>query len=275
MDPHDRFAEDLGAYVLGVLPAGDRAALEAHLSGCAACTAELRRLAPVPAALARSVPQVDPPAALRARVLSSVASVHGDVARPDAAAPAVRRGSPALMWLPVAASLLLAVVSSAYAWRLSGRMADLERGLADANARALAGEARLVEVRRTVDDAQSAVTILTSDDVVRVTLAGLPTAPGATARAFVSASRGVLFTGAGLPPPPSGRVYQLWVVTPQQQAISAGLVTADSAGRVNHIFNSPVGQPFAVAVTDEPPGGSTAPTGSKHLIGLAPASTPL
>ncbi len=46
----------LGAYALGQLPAGERAALEAHLEGCQACRAEAESLG----AVARLLPLADP-----------------------------------------------------------------------------------------------------------------------------------------------------------------------------------------------------------------------
>ena len=48
---HEQMRVNLGAYVLGQLPEDESAALEAHLDGCAACTAELGELTPVAAAL--------------------------------------------------------------------------------------------------------------------------------------------------------------------------------------------------------------------------------
>jgi hypothetical protein len=48
--------ESLGAYVLGQLPADERAATSAHLEGCAACRAEVESLAP----LAELLPLADP-----------------------------------------------------------------------------------------------------------------------------------------------------------------------------------------------------------------------
>jgi len=43
----------LGAYVLGALDRDERAALEAHIAGCATCHAELDRLTPLPGLLSR------------------------------------------------------------------------------------------------------------------------------------------------------------------------------------------------------------------------------
>jgi len=48
--------ESLGAYVLGQLPADERAATSAHIEGCAACRAEVESLAP----LAKLLPLADP-----------------------------------------------------------------------------------------------------------------------------------------------------------------------------------------------------------------------
>ena len=265
---HDaRFDEHAGLYVLGALTRGECEAFEAHLHGCEACSAEVRRLTPVASALSLGVPQVDPPLDLRRRVIAAIAPSQ---------APANRAGhasqTTGWSWMPVAASLALAVGVSAYAWRLNDRLtmriAVLEQGLADAVARAAAGEQRLVEVRNPLATAQSAMAILSAVDVLRVDLSGQPAAPAATARAFVSGSRGILFTASALPALPAGRVYQLWVVTPTAP-VSAGLLTPDSAGNVNQIFVAPpaAARPVAVAVTDEPAGGVPLPTGRFQVMG--------
>jgi hypothetical protein len=73
--------ESLGAHALGRLPDDERAALEAHLDGCAACRAELASLAGV----ARLLPLADPehfdstptpPSSLADRVVATIRSEH-------------------------------------------------------------------------------------------------------------------------------------------------------------------------------------------------------
>lgn len=95
-------------------------------------------------------------------------------------------------------------------------------------------------------------------------------APSATARAFWSRTRGLVFTASNLPAPPPGRAYQLWVLTNQPAPISAGMLALDASGRVNVRFNTPLDlpRPVAMAVTLEPEGGMPAPTGDKYLVGL-------
>ena len=51
-----RYQEQIGAFLLGKLDEGERMAMQAHLSGCPVCQAEVRELEPVVAALADAAP---------------------------------------------------------------------------------------------------------------------------------------------------------------------------------------------------------------------------
>jgi anti-sigma-K factor RskA len=134
---------------------------------------------------------------------------------------------------------------------------------------ALAGY--VVELRRGARSDQLIAAVLAAPDLARIDLAGQPTAPTASARAFWSRSRGLVFTASNLPVAPAGRVYQLWVLSAQPAPTSAGLLKPDASGRVTATFNTPADlpQPVAMAVTLEPEGGVPAPTGDKYLVGLA------
>lgn len=211
--------------------------------------------------LGQAVPQVDPPLTLRARVLESVAG------RQPARAAAPR---PAVWQLATAASLVLAAGLGLYTSQLRGRISSLEDELRDTRARANAADQRVADAQRTAAGAQNSVAVLTAPDVARIDLAGQPpVAPQASARAFWSRSRGMVFTASNLPPLPAGRIYQLWVVTSQPAPLSAGLLTPDAQGSVSETFSTPpdIPQPVALAVTIEPAGGVSAPTGEKYLIG--------
>lgn len=173
-----------------------------------------------------------------------------------------------MAWLAAAASLVLAAGLTIYAGQLRSRISTLEDELRDARARADATEQQMADAQTAATEARSAVTVLTAPDVARIDLAGQAIAPQASARAFWSRSRGMVFTASSLPPLPVGRTYQLWVVTTQAQPISAGLLTPDAAGNVSDIFNtSPDLQPAAIAVTIEPAGGVLSPTGERYLVG--------
>jgi len=53
MSTHEELQRSLGSYVLGALEPSERAQVEAHLSGCRACTQELASYAGLPALLSR------------------------------------------------------------------------------------------------------------------------------------------------------------------------------------------------------------------------------
>ena len=246
-------------YVLGALDAAERRAFEAHLATCLTCQQELRALQPVADALALAVPQRTPRPELRHRVLASAPGRPSSV--PSAAV------SPRI-WLPLAASIVLAAILGAAAWRLQSRVADLEARLEQSERRSADAQQQVADARRVADDARAALAILSAPDLVRIDLAGQTPAPGATARALWSRENGMVFTAADLPPAPAGRVYQVWVVT-ADAPVSAGLLARDSRSRAAHVFRTPrdIGTPIAAAVTLEPEGGVPAPTGEKYLIG--------
>jgi len=295
---HDAWREQASLYALGALTAAERAAFETHLASCAVCAADVRALSGVTDALARAVPQTDPPSELRARVLasipgntevtSSIADVGADLrVRPGPAqqsgrgAPPPRSGrrrwpAPTLRlidvtpWLAAAASLVLAVALGAYAVHLRGRVGNLEERLREATLRADASERQIADARRAAAAAETQVAILAAPDLTRIDLAGRPVAPQASARAYWSRSRGLVFTASNLPALPPGRVYQLWVLAAQPTPpISAGLLKPDASGRVNVLFETPpdLPKPEKMAVTIEPEGGVPAPTGDMYLLG--------
>jgi anti-sigma-K factor RskA len=251
------------AYVLGALDADERRAFEAHLAQCAVCDEEVRSLQRVTETLARSVPQRTPRPELRSRVLSVATG---------SAVPLVREQRRAhwttSSWLQLAAVLLLVAGVGGYAWQLQRRVSSLAARVQVAEQRASAAERGTLEARRAANEAQAALAVLAAPDLVRVDLAGRPAAPQATARALWSRQRGMVFTTAGLPPAPAGRVYQVWVVT-AQAPVSAGLLAADPSGGITAFFRTPadIAAPTAVAVTLEPAGGVPAPTGEMYLVG--------
>jgi anti-sigma-K factor RskA len=239
---HDALSDQAASYVLGALSPAERDAFELHLAECSACAADVRGLSAVADAIGAAVAPDEPSAAVRARLVAAVQS--GEPRR--AAVPGAHRASVA-PWLALAASLALAAGALTYAIHLRGVVAESQRAAA----------------------------VLTAPDVARVDLAGQPAAPGASARAFWSRSRGLVLTGSGVPALPPRRVYQLWAVGPQAPT-SVGLLRPDSEGGVHRIYDTPpdLPKPVAFAVTIEPDGGVPAPTGEKYLVGLMPASNP-
>jgi anti-sigma-K factor RskA len=288
----EQLRELASLHALGVLSAEERAALAAAMAADPELAAEVRQLEDTAGALGGVVAQVDPPARLRARVLavagiedesagsSAVVSMPGprSATRPaDVAARAGARSSALPGWLAAAAALVLA--SGLGLWAL-----QLRTALDAMNARVDRAESEVVRIQRAVEDAQQQTRVLQATnavlfapDTLRVDLAGEGPAPGSTARAFMSRHSGLVFAANQLPALPAGKVYQVWVV-PQGQnpaPISAGLLETDPSGHASLFFPMPAGAPpaAALAVTVEPAGGVSAPTGARVLLGGVPVAT--
>jgi anti-sigma-K factor RskA len=272
---HDELRQMSGAYVLGALEPAERDEFAAHLLTCAECAAEVRALSEVVSTLPYTVPQIDPPLALRQRVLASVGAPGANQAQSRRAAAdttgVARRSTFARGgWLSAAALLVVAVSLGTYAMSLRQRLGGIEQQLVDAIARLDRSERQLAAATRDVQTAQVRLAVLTASDLLQVNLAALPPAPGASGRAFWSRSRGLLFAASQLPPLPGGRTYQLWFLEGTATPISAGLVKPDEAGRVAVGFDSPpnLPQPTGFALSIEPEGGVSAPTGALYLAGM-------
>jgi anti-sigma-K factor RskA len=303
----DRRDELASLYALGVIDAEGYADLQQEILAVPTVAADVRTLVQTMVGVAQAVPQIDPPASLRERVLTSVtgksfapapaavaprasaapagpAAVTPMTQAPTAPQPRVRPAPPPPVvikrggipawtgWLATAAMLAVAVGLGMYSMQLRDRIIRTEQRAAEA-------ERNLVQVRQALGESEVQTrtlrlqaAVLIAPDMAKIDLAGQPVAPGAQARAFWSRQRGMVFAATSLPQLPTGKVYQLWVVPGGLGAtpISAGLLTPDPNGSLNTHFVTPTDlpTPAALAVTLEPAGGVSSPTGEKYLVGL-------
>jgi len=222
--------DDVGPWVLGALGGDDERVFAEHLAGCAECTADVAQLKMVADALPMAAPQVVPPPALKARIMGAVES---EAALLRAAGPEADR--------------------PARAERGQGRFA-----------RWLAPLGRL----RPVPAAALATVILAVGVLVGVLASGGDDtsttrgfAPqGAQVALHVTGDHGRLdFTG--MPAPPAGRVYQVWLVHGDRAPRPTHtLFTVAHDGRAQVDILESLKGTDKVLVTDEPAGGSRAPT---------------
>jgi anti-sigma-K factor RskA len=219
-----------GAYAVDAVDDIERAGFERHLAGCAACRAEVASLREASALLADAATTTPPPA-LRDAVLSGITRV-----RP---LPPVTVGGPVhrRRWFPalVAAVVLALVGVGGVVWQ-QGR-----------------------------DD--TSVQISVTDQVLQDPAAQRYTkelAGGATATIVRSdkVNRAVIVT-ENMPAPPDGKVYQLWLQTPDRHLNSAGLMP-DGADTV--LLEGDAGDAVGAGVSLEPSGGSEQPTKVVALI---------
>jgi anti-sigma-K factor RskA len=260
-DPHTALRELLAAHALGALDPDERAAVEAHLEGCAACRAELASRVVDAAFLAEAVEPVAPPALARRRLLRALA------AAPPRAAPAA---GPLARWRLAAAALLLVSLGAAGGWLASRGERDrallavaAERERAAERLAALGRE--LAAVRDERDALASAMRSMAAPELQLARLGGLGGRTASGRAFFDPARRRAVFTAAGLEPLPPEQTYELWAIA-GGRPIPAG--TFDVGPQGIGVVAVPEVAAAAVevwAVTVEPAGGVPQPTGEMVL----------
>jgi hypothetical protein len=281
---------DLAAsFVLGALDADESHAVRVHLATCPNPHPELVELGGVLPALDASVPLVEPPAALKGRIMAAAAAdlearradVGSTVATPvattaataatpvattAASAPipfptgaereerpvaAARRPFPLRWALGIAAVLAIAL--------LGGLNLQLQSQLRDAQA----FERQVAAVL----DAANRPGALTA--VLRSTTTG-----GPSGLAAVTSDGVARFAMRDLTPTTGTQVYEAWVIVGSQAPVALGGVQVGTDG-VGYLEADglPTDDGIVLAFTREPGPGATAPSSAPVLVGTATAAS--
>jgi len=232
-----------GAYVCDALSEDERAAFEAHMVDCAQCVAEVRALREVAASMAVAVSK-PPPASLKAAI-DAVIDVTGQVpSAPDAAAGGSGRPGARGLLRRMRAGWAVAAALALFAAGLAWRTVDQQHQISALNV-------------QTTQMSQ----LLAAPDAYATRV---PVTGGGSALVVDSRSRDeVAVTFAGLSQAPSGKTYQLWLITPAGSARSVGLMQAAPPRPL--VVEGLAGE-SKVGMTIEPAGGSAKPTTTPVMI---------
>ncbi|MBI1845906.1 MAG: anti-sigma factor [Candidatus Rokubacteria bacterium] len=251
---HERFDDLAPVYALGALDGDEAVEFERHLAGgCERCQAVLDDAHEAFATLARSGERVAPPPHVREALMERVGAASRQRLPIERRRSWLRWAGATAACVVAASALTAAYVAARYEARLgvmARETARLREGLL-AHEHAL--EQQLAATRAVVD--------LLRDPATRVVaLRGAGPSPQATGRVVWHPSAGGEVFVANLPAPPADRTYELWTIAGGAPK-PAGLLALDATGRGTARLE-PTGGPVDVfAVTLEPAGGTSAPTG--------------
>jgi hypothetical protein len=210
VNDHDELFELVPLYALDALEADDLRRLGQHVDGCAECAAEVDRLR---SAVAATVPDQPAPAPVWDRIAAAMETTEASTpgtAEPGTAATvtdiAIRRApSRRLGWLVGSAAAVAALALGV--WAVLQAVSDDD----------VLGPEATVAAAETAAEAPGAIVsdfVVDGEAIARVVL--------------TTDGEGFLLPSA-LDPLGTDRTYQLWVVTPDELVISAGVLGGDPA----------------------------------------------
>lgn len=260
-------------YVLGTLEGKERERLDAQIaSGDPAVLTALAEAQSVVAQLGVLADAQAPPESLRARLLAEAAHTprRGDVLEMPAPLPEPAWFRiPALGWAAAAAMLVLSLYMAWQARELQRQMETLQADLRRETERAVA----LHQERKRVEQT---IAILSDPGAREFSLkaAGAVAGQPAVVTARWKEGTGIVVTAEKLMAPSPGRALQLWVVPKRGDPIPAGVFRPDRSGRgvLLSLEAAPhkITEAAALAITEEPIGGSPKPTTQPIWVAAVP-----
>jgi len=240
-------------FALGVLPGEERAELEAHLArACKVCTPGVEKARWVVAHLAHLAPEAQPPASLKRKILSAVTASAAATEKQQA--PPRRAVFPAWAWAAAAALALVTGYAVRQMQTLTTQLGDLRRQMKVAEL-----QNRTLQDQLDLGRLVAAVMMSPASKQLKLMPAN-STMP--MVHAYLHPQMGVAITADLMPALPASRTLQLWSVPKKGQPLSLAIFHPDGQGQV--AFVAPVTMPqeeiAALAVSEEPAGGSPQPT---------------
>lgn len=264
---HEDHKELLPLRALSTLDEEESRTLQAHLAACAECRAELDDWQATVGDLAHTAALLEPSPRVRERILAGVRSEAGGVKANNVipisrAAPRPQQPS-ARSWgfQSIAAAVIFVglIVGLVVLWRQ--------------NQAAKAQVARLSEqmevIGRQLDQERHLSEMLTRPGMKMTELAGTKEAPAAHGMLAVDSKSGrAVFMARGLPQAPDGKAYQLWFIAGKRPPMPGGVFKTDAAGNamMDEQLSAAALTAGTLAVTLEPQGGVSAPTGPMYLL---------
>ncbi len=236
----DESIHDLSAaYALDALDPREVEEFEAHLAGCERCRDDVASLSAAAASLAYATDAPPPPEHLRARILAEVEAIE-DIAPPTANVIPLRRRRPVQALAAFAAAAACAAIGL-------GTWAGLLHG-------SLSGE------RSARGEDAAALAVLADPHAQRIPLRG------AEGTLVVTQAQEAALVMRALPPAPSGKTYEAWVIR-DGKAAPAGVFSGGDGAVLR--LDRPVPHGATVGVTIERSGGAKTPSSAPMITALA------
>jgi anti-sigma-K factor RskA len=254
----DQFRELIEAYALGSLDPEERAALEAHLAtGCSDCAKTVEEARWLVSQLAYAAPEAAPSDMLKGRLMQTVRAESQAKSEPKPRVLPAKSAIPMWLWAGVAALVVFSLYSTWNTWRLRNEIRE-----ANERAASLFKEREYIEQQLAA--AKREAMIMMDPTSHKIALWGEHAHPE-TLEAKWHSQLGVCITGDKVPMPSANHVLQVWFIPKKEGAkpMPSVMVRPDVSGKLMLYVSDPpqsMDDTKAIAITEEPAGGSGWPT---------------
>ena len=250
----DARLETVAVYALGALPEAEALEIAAHIAECPECAREYQELRGAANLVASGAETAEfAPNELQSQRMKNAimrevrASLQPATPKAEPSALPVVPRVPWLAYLAAAACLTVAFLSTS---QLSAVRTQHERDVK-----------QVAQLRAQLDRQQRTEAILAA--ALQPGADRFPVGLGLVAR-----SNGrIILAMQHMPAPPKGKVYQAWTLRRGAKGVAPSITfTPDASGTLVVELPGPAAGLAAVAVSVEPEGGSTAPTGKPMFV---------
>jgi cell division protein FtsB len=265
VNSNDQFLELIEAYAIGSLDAPERAQVEAHLaSGCNDCEKALQEARWLVSQLAYLAPTAEPSDMLKGRLLQTVRT---EAAEAGTQRQVVRRaGVPLWLWAGVAALLLFSAYSAWNEKQLRNAVANLQQ-----QAETQQAERQKLEQELHAAKVQAHEAMIWSDPKSKKIMLSSKDPKMPQLEAMWHPDMGLVVRGWKTPSPGDKRVLQLWLISKKGgKPMPSVTFWPDASGKFSAMVENPpdaMSDTQALAITEEPMGGSQQPTGQPMWVG--------
>lgn len=236
---HDDYKEMIPAHALSALDTAEARALNEHLAECAECRRDLAEWEATAASLALTADPVEPSPKVKERLLAQVRSEKSvsSVVRLPGARRSVWQRFGAIAAVVLFAALLVLVIV-------------------------------LWQQNRSLKQQNAFAQLLTAPGTRVAQLSGTNEAKSATAKLAYDLNGRAMLIADGLPRAPAGKQYQLWFIVNNKPLPGKTFAPDDRGHSLSDDEVPEAARSSAVfAITLEPAGGVSAPTGAIYLRG--------
>jgi anti-sigma-K factor RskA len=262
----DHYRGLIEAYALGSLDPEERTAVAAHLAtGCQQCNQALAESRCLVSQLAYLAPESAPSDMLRGRLMKTVrAEAAAAKKQVSIASSGAKSAIPFWIWGAMAAALLFALYNAYEANSLQKTIHEMQDSL-NAQIRLQQESAQQLAL------AKREAVILADPASVKIAMsASNPDSP--VLQAAWHQTLGIVVSGQKLPVPSGTRTLQLWLIpkAPRGKPVPSLTLRPDADGNFDLLVAAPPDSQSgtkALAITEEPEGGSPQPTTTPIWVG--------